>query len=72
MEEGRVVQTTVTYAGRLPLKVRPDEFLDGLYAERDHYLDALREIDIHVRSTSDPIPYIIETLKKSLPEYKDE
>jgi DNA repair exonuclease SbcCD ATPase subunit len=31
---------------------------------------ALREIDTHIRSTPDPIPYIIETLKRSLPEYK--
>jgi vacuolar-type H+-ATPase subunit I/STV1 len=33
--------------------------------------EALREIDTHIRSTSEPIPYIVETLKKTLPEYED-
>lgn len=42
-------------------------------ATRDEfYLEALREIDTHIRSTSDPVSYIIETLKRSLPEYQDE
>jgi hypothetical protein len=36
----------------------------------ESYLKALREIDTHIRSTSDPVPYIIETLKNTLPEYK--
>lgn len=33
--------------------------------------EALEKIDIHIRSTSDPVPHIIQTLKKTLPEYKD-
>lgn len=33
-------------------------------------LEALREIDTHIRATSDPVPYIIETLKRTLPEYQ--
>lgn len=36
----------------------------------DKLIEALREIDTHVRSTSDPVPHIIETLKSVLPEYK--
>lgn len=32
--------------------------------------EALREIDTHIRSTNEPISYIIETLEKILPEYK--
>ncbi|MEH7355084.1 hypothetical protein V7150_16120 [Neobacillus drentensis] len=32
--------------------------------------EALRDIDSHIRATSEPIPYIVETLKKTLPEYK--
>jgi hypothetical protein len=35
-----------------------------------NYEEALREIDSHIRSTSDPIPHIIETLKNTLPEYE--
>ncbi|MGG2091293.1 hypothetical protein AB1283_00820 [Bacillus sp. S13(2024)] len=34
-------------------------------------LQALREIDNHIRLTSEPISYIIETLKRVLPEYQD-
>lgn len=34
------------------------------------YEKALREIDTHIRSTTDPVPYIIETLKRVLPEYE--
>ena len=33
---------------------------------------ALREIDTHIRSTHEPIPYIVETLKRMLPEYQEE
>ncbi|RXI65326.1 hypothetical protein DQN76_14660 [Clostridium tetani] len=34
-------------------------------------LEALREIDTHIRSTQNPIPYIIETLQNALPEYQN-
>lgn len=33
---------------------------------------ALREIDTHIRATSDPIPHIVATLKRVLPEYAEE
>jgi hypothetical protein len=33
-------------------------------------VDALREIDIHVRSTPKPQKHIVETLQKVLPEYR--
>ncbi|NOU54939.1 hypothetical protein HN020_09275 [Brevibacillus borstelensis] len=33
--------------------------------------DALEKIDIHIRSTGDPVPHIIQTLKDTLPEYKE-
>jgi peptidoglycan hydrolase CwlO-like protein len=36
----------------------------------NEYEDTLREIDTHLRSTRNPIPYIVEALKKSLPEYR--
>ncbi|UTR05203.1 hypothetical protein MM326_13935 [Alkalihalobacillus sp. LMS6] len=32
--------------------------------------EKLREIDAHVRSTPDPVPHIIKTLKSALPEYR--
>lgn len=34
--------------------------------------DILREIDTHIRATSDPIPHIVATLKRVLPEYAEE
>lgn len=37
----------------------------------ERYEEALREIDTHIRATSEPIPYITETLKKTLPEYQE-
>lgn len=39
--------------------------------EAKRFREALEKVDIHIRSTSDPVPYIIETLKSTLPEYKD-
>lgn len=36
------------------------------------YQYTLREIDTHIRSTPEPVPYIIETLKRTLPEYKED
>jgi len=33
---------------------------------------AMREIDTHISSTHEPIPYIVETLKRMLPEYQEE
>ncbi|MGD6876834.1 hypothetical protein [Bacillus infantis] len=33
-------------------------------------IDSLQEIDTHIRSTREPLPYIIETLKQTLPEYQ--
>lgn len=39
--------------------------------EAKKYLDALREIDTHIRCCKTPIPYIVETLKQVLPEYID-
>lgn len=34
--------------------------------------DILREIDTHIRATSNPIPHIVATLKRVLPEYDEE
>jgi hypothetical protein len=34
--------------------------------------EALREIDTHIRSTDNPIPHIVITLKNTLPEYQDD
>lgn len=35
------------------------------------YENSLREIDNHIRATSEPIPHIIKTLKDTLPEYEE-
>jgi DNA integrity scanning protein DisA with diadenylate cyclase activity len=35
----------------------------------DFYINALREIDTHIRATGEPVSYIIKTLLKTLPEY---
>jgi hypothetical protein len=37
----------------------------------EKYEDSLRSIDTHIRATGNPVPYIIGTLKKTLPEYMD-
>ncbi|MEK5414336.1 hypothetical protein [Paenibacillus sp. FSL L8-0708] len=36
------------------------------------FYEALREIDTHIRATSVPIPHIVATLKRVLPEYAEE
>lgn len=43
---------------------------NALKMEKDRYLSALREIDIHIRSTPEPIDYIVKTLIDNLPEYE--
>jgi hypothetical protein len=48
-----------------------DVEIERLQEEDNIYRKALQEIDIHIRSTNDPIPYIIQTLKETLPEYKE-
>jgi hypothetical protein len=51
--------------------------IESLLAEKQMYMkqikeyeDALREIDIHIRAAPEPVSYIIDTLKKVLPEYE--
>jgi hypothetical protein len=51
--------------------------IESLLAEKQMYMkqikeyeDALREIDIHIRATPELVSYIIDTLKKVLPEYE--
>ncbi|OMD16261.1 hypothetical protein [Paenibacillus odorifer] len=41
----------------------------GYTEENDRLLEALHEIDTHIRGTSEPIPHIVATLKRVLPEY---
>jgi hypothetical protein len=43
-----------------------------LRVESDKYKYALQRIDCHIRSTPEPIPYIVETLKRTLNEYKED
>lgn len=38
--------------------------------EYQKLIEALREIDTHIRATPDPVRYIVGTLKQTLPEYK--
>lgn len=44
----------------------------GYEEENERLTEALREIDTHIRATSDPIPHIVATLKRVLPEYAEE
>lgn len=46
--------------------------LEVALKEASVYRKALREIDTHIRSDKQPVPYIIETLKRVLPEYNAE
>ncbi|KON87403.1 hypothetical protein AF332_11580 [Sporosarcina globispora] len=55
----------------LGLDFHPDTF-EHFRGNDSIYLDALREIDTHIRATKDPVPFIIDTLKKTLPEYNDQ
>lgn len=43
---------------------------DAMKIEKNRYLNALREIDCHIKATSEPINYIVKTLKENLPEYE--
>lgn len=38
--------------------------------KEEKYLQALREIDNHIRSTNKPLPHIVKTLLNTLPEYE--
>lgn len=38
----------------------------------EKYEETLRNIDKHIRSTPDPVQYIVKELKSALPEYKDD
>lgn len=37
----------------------------------NRYHQALEQIDCHIRSTPYPVPHIVDTLKRTLPEYKE-
>jgi hypothetical protein len=47
------------------------DFAISLAKQVKLYYEALEDIDTHIRSTSDPVPYIIQILKETLPEYKE-
>lgn len=49
------------------------QFLDTLEngGEAERYLESLRDIETHIRSTPEPVPHIINTLKETLPEFND-
>ena len=53
-----------------PVCISVKKFLE-MDEQIKRYEEALRRIDTHIRSTPNAIPYIVETLKKTLPEYKD-
>lgn len=61
-------ETEVTYM-LVELTIQTEE-LKITKEDAKSYLQALRDIDTHIRSTPTPIPYIIEELKKILPEYQ--
>jgi hypothetical protein len=46
-----------------------EKIIEDFYKLSGVPLEALREIDTHIRSTINPVPYIINTLKNTLPEY---
>ena len=41
----------------------------GLNDSKVTTLQALRQVDTHIRCTKEPVPYIVDTLKETLPEY---
>ncbi|MFY0516284.1 hypothetical protein ACOMCU_00440 [Lysinibacillus sp. UGB7] len=49
-----------------------DKFVYRELAKRHtDIIKVLRNIDNHIRSTPEPVPYIVEELKAVLPEYKN-
>jgi hypothetical protein len=46
--------------------------LQQAQVKAEKYENVLREIDTHIRSTSEPVSYIIQTLKETLPEYTEQ
>ncbi|MBG9586901.1 hypothetical protein [Cytobacillus firmus] len=38
----------------------------------ESYEKALRDIDTHIRATTEPVPYIVQTLLDTLPQYDSE
>lgn len=55
----------------LPVDAYAAKRIEELEVESKQYRKALEKIDTHIRSTSDPAPHIIQTLKDTLPEYKE-
>lgn len=55
----------------LPVDAYAAKRIEELEAESKRYRKALEKIDNHIRSFSEPTPHIIQTLKDTLPEYKD-
>jgi hypothetical protein len=47
------------------------DIINDLKSNIEFYENALREIDTHIRSTPEPVNYIINTLKRTLPEYNE-
>lgn len=43
----------------------------SIESENKELYEAVREIDVHIRSTDDSIPHIVKVLKEVLPEYKE-
>lgn len=65
-----------TYAeNKMKRLLRDNKMVKEAYKDREDdiaaLLDVLREIDTHIRCTSDPVPYIINVLKSNLPEYAE-
>lgn len=53
-----------------PLNAATDAIWLIKQAEKaEEYLEALRDIETHIRATPEPIPHIMDTLKKTLPEF---
>jgi len=74
--EGQVIEYTKRLLVVFFEQQKEIDRLKDVYQDRcddiEYYVDALREIDTHIRSDKEPIKYIVETLKSILPEYQHE
>ncbi|MDC0763434.1 hypothetical protein POF51_22170 [Brevibacillus sp. AG] len=63
------IKDILTQSG-LPVDAYAAKRIEELETESKRLREALEKVDVHIRSTSDPVPHIIQTLKNTLPEYK--
>ncbi len=75
-DEALIHNITPELIKRLEELEKENEQIKSAYDDRccdiTYLTSQLRKIDNHIRSTNEPVDYIVKTLKDTLPEYHDE